>query len=504
MMMRSLGTPKGLPTPRAGRGVGAPLMIMAIFVGFTVFNLLLLERYRERNMGGLQRQTGGGSGVLKPPPPHEHKLDPQSPFQPSRKWERGSGWSSWGSMDDIVRASVPQEDWRPTTGQHAEDSRAGAEALHRSTGCDVMTIPFNPTSDEACIRYMTDVTKWNELVPLAMRFDARTIKFQVKFADRNLHSILKVPQRLFPNEAFSEVAAYHADRVLETQRIPPTGWVCIPIKTVNKATEAFGRTVETEQEFLKDSGVQNYSDWIQKDLLDYAKHARLVEQTNTGEDCIGASIQLHVADVHHLLDSPLRIPYKAHNTSWYRFFDLTTEDPTDAIRRIVNKPWVASIVHIAELNAFDYVIGNGDRSPNKNNFIVGKCTKHLEYCDEDTDQFKATWLHLGPPTFVHLDQGMGFYDSPRNNPLGASMRSNNVTFCHFRAPFLNRMQRLADEGRDRGGAGFDTLMAARLPAKVKEFVSKKSLRKCHRRLEEVLGKAEQCLAQPFASFVVTP
>lgn len=506
----------GQPTPRrAGvpRGVGWPALVMLVFVVFTCVNLLILERYRsvastsgsnnkaatsQARHAEAKRSEGDTATEAQTNPPSEvFTVDPEA-------------WHGWKRMDDIVSAMVPQTEWRPKSGPHAKKSLEGADALLRATGCDVMAVPFAPGHDGRCIQYLTNVSNWEELRPLAMRFDARTIKFQIKFREAALKSILKVPQRLFPNEAFSEVAAYHADRVLEVNRIPPTGWACIPIDMIKKATATYGSGVETEAEFLQDSGVKNYAEWIEKDLLDYAKRSDLLEtSTEGGQQCIGASIQLHVADVHHLLDSPLKIPYKAHNSSWHRYFDLTTEPHQNPLGRFIGKPWAGTIVHIAELNAFDYVIGNGDRSPNKNNFIVGRCIREKEICDEDAFQFSASWIHVGPPTFVHLDQGMGFYETPRNNPLWNSIKTSNVTYCLFRAPLLNRLALLSSEGRTvhtegSAGRGFDGRMADRLPRRVAAFVTKRGLRKCQRRVEDVLAQAHLCLKQPFARFVVAP
>ena len=568
----------GGPRPGSGRGASTTVLTFLVLLLFVAVNggllgymFLTAPKTPASRPGGLKATNSKGKGAhvgngspsaATPTAPVDDAVTSTTPSPSLHRWAHDRTVYPYEDMDDMIRQLIPKKHWK-VVGSRNQGGGAGggmvaANATHASkgappampvaqsalleaTGCNVQYVPFRPGDDARCIDYLTNTSNWAELVPLPMRFDARTIKFQVRFLQKDLHCVLKVPQRLFPNEAFAEVAAYHADRVLAVNRIPPTGWVCIPEKLILEARDRYGATLETEQEFLKDSKVTNYNDWLKKDLLDYARGQGLVDRTGDGGPCIGASMQLHVADAHHMLDSPLRIPYKAHDASWHQYFDLrnytsaepqegavlppdpTVDDDDDDDDVVVPKPpklgnrssaraarvppiarvpFRASLVHIAELNAFDYIIGNDDRSPNKNNFVVGKCTR---YCDEDEGKdFGASAEHEGPPTFVHLDQGMAFYGSVHRNPIKKGFV--NGSFCVFRAPMLNRLERLAqDDGAgDDERAAFVTQMWERMPRALRRFLPRSELAVCGRRITKLLRLAEDCVGRPFSKYVVAP
>lgn len=409
---------------------------------------------------------------------------------------------------DLATATYPNapqgEDWRKAYEYH--------NRLVTQTGCNMLQVPFQPDQDARCIAYLTNVQQWRILKPLAMGFDQRTIKFEVEFEavmeagtsspiPLSIGSILKVPQKLFPNEAFSEVASFVADRVMHIRRVPPTGWVCIPVKMLRASVEQFGGSVETVEEFLEESKSHNYTEWVEKDLFQFVEHGRGFQTDASGAPCIGASIQLRVADVSHLLDSALKIPYIPHNESWFRFLDIAHHHLDDRGHPLFFKEkFAASIIHISELNAFDYIIGNGDRSPNKNNFVVGGCVRQRECGNRHHDNIYLR--HPNHPTYVHLDQGMGFYGNPRRNPIVESVNLHKKdadqedTFCLFRAPLMNRVSQLHEivsgEGRDAVSL-FEQLMSEQLPEGVRHFVSSHALKQCHDRMTKLLHLVHRCM-----------
>ena len=447
-------------------------------------------------------------------------------------------------LDDWLKATVDKKFWGPQVpvlpdghfdfshGTYDKDSIREAydveEQVFKQTGCNSINVPFLNSEDDGCVTYLTTMANWKMLKPLPMEFDQRTIKFEAVFHEQKLHdgqhrggvhlvkSILKVPQRLFPNEAFSEVASYHADRVMQINRIPPTGWVCIPEDMIRRSVEQFAGTTETVDEFLQESGAANYSDWIEKDLFDYARDAKLFSHTSEHDGrrkCIFASIQLKVADVFHLLDSALKIPYKAHNDSWHRYFDLSGQRDADGRPSFAKEPFAPSLLHISELCTFDYAIGNGDRSPNKNNFVVGACTRKSECADRGHGKFYV--YHPNHPTYVHLDQGMGFYGAPKRNPIKDSMlpKGKNEadaappTFCFFRAPLLSRFEALVQEEEVKGKkvSLFERMMWEILPKGIRHYVTERKLKQSADNMRAVLGLARRCLAQPsFAPYVLGP
>jgi hypothetical protein len=459
-------------------------------------------------------------------------------YQPTKAWP-------FEDMDHLIQKLLPHKFWGPnvsidsngrvdfvgatyTNAQPGEDWRASYEyhnQLVEKTGCNLLQVPFLAHQDARCISYLTNVTNWRALKPLAMGFDQRTIKFEVEFEavyldggaqpiPLSIGSILKVPQRLFPNEAFSEVASFVADRVMHIRRIPPTGWVCIPVSMLRTSVERYGSTVETVDEFLEESKARNYTEWIEKDLFEYVQRGKGFGTDDSGAQCIGASIQLKVADVSHLLDSALKIPYTPHNESWFRFLDLAHHHNDRDLPLFYKEKFAPSILHISELNAFDFIIGNGDRSPNKNNFVVGGCVRTRECGNRDHQSLYLR--HPNHPTYVHLDQGMGFYGSPRRNPIADAVNAHKKdskqddTFCLFRAPLVNRVTQLHEvvsgEGRD-AVSRFEQLMLAKLPDGVRDFVTPHVLKQCHDRMTKLLHLVHRCTKlenERIRRFVIAP
>lgn len=525
--------------PRNRRAFCGPALMMVVV--FALINGLVLFKYPARqptapntNKGNIARSgkddVAGGAPVihvLQPvvptPPPRSHQSDardgdpkaldlrvqsPELVHPDTEKWPDVD-------LEAMLQRTVPRKAWgRPL----AEQSALAVETVTRArtlSGCNPIDVPFNPSEDDACIRTMTNTSLWAELLPEPMRYDSRTIKFRIRFADAAggaaLESIVKVPQRLFPYEAFSEVAAYHADRVLGVRRIPPTGWACIPTRMIRMAVALHAEGLETIDDFLKDSHAANFADWVDRDLFQYAAENQLLERNGAnggGEECVGASIQSRVADAVHLLDSTLRIPYIPHNASWHKHFDLTTSGRV----LFAEKKYVASLVHIADVNAFDFVTGNHDRSPNKNNFVVGGCASKCRARRQEEEQ-EERLVHPGHPTFVHLDQGMAFYGTPNTNPITLAIKRKKKegvdnTFCLFRAPTVNQLYKMAEPDATQPELSvFHTAMTARVassPRAIRGFLSESKLRDCTKRIRQLLAVVESCLKQPFSRWVIAP
>ena len=143
-----------------------PVIVMAVFVLFTVMNFVVLERYREAAVA-----VAPVGGVHNAPVPHSADATPTPSVTsiPEKVYAVNRTLWPWDSMDDMVRALVPKQEWRPEEGDRATASRNGAAALKAETGCDVMQVPFEASSDDACIKYLTNIANWRELVPLPIR-----------------------------------------------------------------------------------------------------------------------------------------------------------------------------------------------------------------------------------------------------------------------------------------------------------------------------------------------
>ena len=555
-----------------------PKMVLLVFVVMAVIgaNWYLISQYLHemhdthvRNPRVLEKGRGNGvdvrtsthvevdSGGIDTVVPKSDDVPTNTPqldilnFQgkpvPTYSFDKGV-WS-FTDMDDVVARTIDSKYFGPplslvhsdlagNNNDHQQHRKLYKEheAFFDTTGCNIIQVPFDPMHDEKCIQYFSNISNWEELKPLPMEFDQRTVKFEVVYkpipgSSIRLATMLKVPQRLFPYEAFSEVAAFNTDRVLGIHRVPPTTWSCIPESTIRTAVKKHGSTVGTVKEFLDDSKVANYLEWIEKDFFKYNVDMRWSEQSreNTPEGevperCFRMSMQVRVADVGHLLDTALSIPYKAHNDSWQRFLNIIDvnehKNPNDARSPLqplyVSKKFVGSIIHISELNMFDWVIGNDDRSPNKNNFVVGGC-RHKGQCADVVQHDKL--LHPGPPTFIHLDQGMSFYGKPKRNGMSKSIRNESAVpqFCVFRAPLINRLEELGGySGEDlkavraemeAQGVSWEKALekirpktilqrelSKRIPKGVKRFVDDHALRKASGRLHEILRLVRRCLA----------
>lgn len=537
---------------RAGRATKfGDLLLFVAVLGLVLVNIFITMKYFYQDATKRQAasQPNSADSNAEEPVASVKQAESDLPLEPAAQapedpdtvpavYEYSRHTWPYEDIDSFLRKVVSEKHWGPAAARDAstglyntsgvEPQKVAAYALHNQlierTGCDLLTVPFVSASDARCIAYLTDVKHWRVFKPLAMGYDQRTIKFEVDFDPfvapdgtnvSMLGSILKVSQKLFPNEAFSEVAAYHADRVMHINRIPPTGWVCIPVSMIRQSIATFGSTVETVDEFLEESKAHNYSEWVEKDLFQYAERAHGISTDPvSGQPCIGASIQLRVADVAHLLDSALKIPYIPHNESWFRFLDLAHKHDESDRPLFHKEKFAPSILHISELNTFDFVIGNGDRSPNKNNFVVGGCTRKRDCGNPRHDPFFL--YHPGHPTYVHLDQGMGFYGNPRRNPIGESVshhkkdESSDDTFCLFRTGLINRLVYLHESVEGSGKTAvsrFERLMLHRLPAGVKVFVTPHTLKQCHDRMTKLLHLVERCNAlsnHRIRKFVMTP
>ena len=267
--------------------------------------------------------------------------------------------------------------------------------LLEATGCDLFTVPFNPAHDERCLKLLADSEHWDEMRPMTQKYDERTIKFKVTFkADKRLKAIVKVPQKLFQYEAMSEVGSFFADRVMQTNRVPPTAWAHVPVKRINSMLDRFAGDMKLIDIFAKESHVHTYREWVDKDFLKYNRDQGWMVHDDDefpGEEVVGVSVQLFIADVRPLLSSDFLIPWVPHSDSWQTH--MSPEDPWEPRDAI-------GMVRQSELAMYDFVIGNGDRSPNKNNFVVGGCRHHrtVSKCGD--------LRHPGAPSFVTLDNGM--------------------------------------------------------------------------------------------------
>eukprot|EP01062_Namystynia_karyoxenos_P053257 TRINITY_DN4305_c1_g1_i1.p1 TRINITY_DN4305_c1_g1~~TRINITY_DN4305_c1_g1_i1.p1 ORF type:complete len:816 (+),score=264.68 TRINITY_DN4305_c1_g1_i1:109-2448(+) len=377
---------------------------------------------------------------------------------------------SFESLEKRLEKVTPRRRWGPDPAPHFA---AAAEA----TGCDMLTVPFRAESDERCLAYMANQSNWADLRPMTQKFDERTVKFKVRFRHKPLRAIIKVPQRLFPYEPTSEVGSFHADRVMQINRVPPTAWAQVPVETLKKAVHEHAKEVGLVDRFAREAHVKDFEAWVDEEFFSFSRERGLLEG-----DTIGVSVQLFIADVRPLLGSDLSIPWTPHDPGWQR-----TLDPGDVG---FGAKHAAAYIRQAELAMYDFVLGNGDRSPNKNNFVVGACRhrRHLEECGNDPEENPR---HPGPPNFLTLDNGMTFMYrlTPDRSPDGPNPLLS-PKFCTFYRPLLQRLHALRSKGSTQP---FAEQMAARLPPHVLNTIRKRNLQKCQQRIADLLKQADKCL-----------
>jgi len=331
---------------------------------------------------------------------------------------------------------------------------AWQKGIAQNTGCDVFTVPFEPRADGVCLRYLTDSQNWVNIIPIPQKFESRTIKYKITYKEKGLHAMVKVPQRVFPHEPYHEVAAYHSDRLFGINRVPPTALVKISVTSLRNAASKALPTDYHEKVY------KSFSEFVEKDVFG------ILKKDATEVPC---SIVLLIANVEALLDSIYRVPYSHRKPGWHRWFN-----PEQFLFRVSKAKYREPLIRLSELSVFDYILGNTDRSPNKNNFVVAGPERPLGM----------------PPTFVTLDNGM-IFTGDINNPL----RKANTTMCFFRRPLIARLQQLKNS--------FAARLMQLLPQVVVDDITPHSLKSAESRLQRVLMIVEKCLQKWNESTVLT-
>ncbi|AAZ12235.1 hypothetical protein, conserved [Trypanosoma brucei brucei TREU927] len=465
--------------------------------------------------------------------------------------ENGSLWGYVGGIDSLIEKRVDRAYWGPTMFRSNEGTvnestvtnvvserfrnlnMSEAEMKRRYkrhqlvkevTGCDSLSVPFNPLHDSRCINFMTNSSNWLDVVPIGQNVDQRTIKFRLLFkplrinasysVEYPLETFVKVPQKYFVLEAASEVVAFNVDRLLLVNRVPPTGLGCLPLNTLRGSVNKYKHNTSTFKKFLQDSKAENYEQWIEKDLFHFLRRAKHhLRKNGNNQTCVLVSIQLKIADVVHFLETPMRIPYRVFSDTWFDYFDLRANvgELEDGLPTFAHERHYPGVLHLAALAMFDYVIGNMDRSPFKNNFVVGGVANQL--VSDNT-----TLLHPNHPTFVYLDHGSSFrLRRPERNPIAKSHigfeNGKEDTFCLFRGPLLRRIQELTGPSgevthgnkakEEAYGAAhnhrstetlFTHMLRERVPPEVYSVIDSSNLDLVVVRMKELLAMAGRCLS----------
>eukprot|EP00906_Rhabdomonas_costata_P005294 RCo007959 len=258
--------------------------------------------------------------------------------------------------------------------------------------CDPRNATFTPTTDAACLQYIGNRHNIRTIKPMASTLSqARTIKFRITFRHGEpspLRAIVKISQKKFLFEPHAEYLAFHLDRVLGLNRVPPTAWVYLPLTWIMACV-----TVMPPM----------YAQWVNLFVLEHPDVQPVIKRDpNNGERLIGVSVQLWMLDVVPLMDSVYS-----------------------------NRPHEAA-PQLSDLYVFDFLLGNSDRST-KNTYVVGGCAR--DHCGAPKTRSKI------PTQLIYLDQGSSFYKRPppAGNPLTDPGNGVNSTFCKFRLSTYDRL-----------------------------------------------------------------
>ena len=335
-------------------------------------------------------------------------------------WDRGTGYGYDAQAMAAFRAKLDAEVREPIEQSSAHFHDFKASALEKPGGWALPPLSgpaaaadgdgddgsacgnphnfrFTPERDASCVAYMSDVRNWASIVPLPSVLSvARTIKFRVTFRDGN-RGVLKVPQNKFLFEPFSEYLAFHADRVLQTGRVPPTAWVSVARSWLESAAALMPAM---------------YAQWVERFVFEHARVRPLLRpRCPFAQEAIQVSVQLWLEGVGPYYGSPHEVR-KAR-----RYYAGTAEAVAETVEE-----WGAArrsgLLSLSDSFVFDYLIGNNDRSA-KNTFA-------------------------GPRGLVYIDQGSSFYGrgAPRASPLLLSKKST-PTLCVFRRSLERRVTAFA-------------------------------------------------------------
>eukprot|EP01059_Diplonema_ambulator_P034151 TRINITY_DN74_c3_g1_i2.p2 TRINITY_DN74_c3_g1~~TRINITY_DN74_c3_g1_i2.p2 ORF type:complete len:480 (+),score=152.95 TRINITY_DN74_c3_g1_i2:1827-3266(+) len=285
---------------------------------------------------------------------------------------------------------------------------------------------FNPTAAETqeCIAYLADIQNWKFLRPMdSVLAKARTIKFIVQTKDPEVRAIIKIPQFKFIVEPYSEYAAFTLDKVLETNRVPPTAWVAIPVNWLRASMSVLMPDI--------------YVQWVECFVFKKKGLSKLLQKWDGAEEGLYTSVQLWMKGVRELHDTSLRLHH--HLEKYY--------DPGEEYSAASPiEEW--AIGEQSDLQVFDHIIGNNDRTPLKNAFAVGKCDEGWDCTSlADTRRF---------PHMVYLDQGSSFYS--REATRVSVFKSEESRICRFRKKTYTKVKELE-------GTGLFDAFKAKLPAK---------------------------------------
>eukprot|EP00756_Hemistasia_phaeocysticola_P057724 Hpha_TRINITY_DN34333_c0_g1::TRINITY_DN34333_c0_g1_i1::g.109671::m.109671 len=453
--------------------------------------LLLLSGVAVTSRGRPGRPRGG---VLTPPSTRRRRTPPRDSYSPAptpAQSERSEPKAVEGPPEDWplpVALSVHSDKMATKLDKNIEQSSAvfvdfsepksdgwrlptplaGTEEIEvDGTDCRSSDFVFSAERDATCLRYLGAVNKtWKRLKPMyAILMDARTIKFKAKL-ESGVWTILKLAQFKFMFEPYSEFLAFHVDRLLGLYRVPPVAWALIPADWLRAAASA------TMNSF--------YVQWLERYILSRKELQHAIKPWLnhwTGQQqALWLTAQLWMEGVKPLARTGAGLP-----PGFNAMLDPSSGrwPPPDGAQGL----W--RLGELSDLYVFDHIIGNSDRTPNKNAFGVGQCNNPAWDCSK-TEREDGKKLR---PRMVFVDQGSSFYGlgEPQRSPLRSNKKGNS-TICRFRRRTIDSVMSLRGDSLKRG-------IIARVPRGSGFWMHAKKWQPdgAQKRLEAVALQVERCI-----------
>ena len=365
---------------------------------------------------------------------------------------------------------LPDDESPPHVGEtvNGSGSSAAAAALVKPY-CDPLDADYTPESDELCQQYLRDIRNWQSIKPMSSILSSgRTIKFKVFYKHNDISAVLKVSQKKFALEPASEVVAYHVDRTLGFDRVPPVVWAPFPIPFLQAACSSMDAF---------------YAQWFEKFSLKYSSVQPLISSGcfPNGIKCVNVSLQLWLFDVHNAEDTMLK-----PSQSYEKYLALPAADQA-AVDKLKpgGSPNDRSRIAYGELMdefVFDLIIGNTDRWFGHNSFVLGGCERS---CPESSERRKTK----STVRYAFIDQGSSFYRNgvPDMNPF----LSHYEHLCRFRGRTVEAVLR-ASRPSDPSEA-FHEVVKAKLPKGIFHLANRELVQSSTKRLGMLAQHMQYCL-----------
>lgn len=385
------------------------------------------------------------------------------------------------------------------------------KGMHDVSGCFPTRADYFG-ADERCTAYLKnlDNVEWVSVLGRASLV-GRTVKMLLHYKEPNIKAVVKFPQKTFPHEAQSEFASYLVDRAIGVLRVPPTAFTFIPLEMLRSALA--NATAQNTDMNMKTSLAGLSVDLF--DFLDQQGIGELVRQRHgPGRSPleVGASVQLWMEDLHSLKDSVFSDAaaeaHQHHKSSAFATFFK---------KHGARKSSERTLLEISRMLVLDFIVGNDDRTPEKNTFVLGGCRG--VHCGPGRSRFR---FEGGHPQMALVDQGRSFYFSgnPEDNALSGAhaddicvfsktLISNCLALSHNKTslgPLQSNRSTAASEEDDevRNSHTLERTLFRLLPTEVQKVLHPDAIHAAQDRLERLLNHIDACIGKRHAKDVLRP